>query len=186
MISPQLTSAPPPTILIVDDDPVFRSLTRDALTDTGLSVIEAADGREAVRYCSEAEPSLLVVDAMMPNMDGFALCRELRERDATRHTPILMVTGLHDHGALECAYKAGATDFAVKPIEWGNLAQRVRYILRNAGTLADLREALTEVEESPKKWSRSRRKAGARPAGRLARAPRPHRRNRRRRVRCRS
>ncbi|HXC27284.1 MAG TPA: response regulator [Stellaceae bacterium] len=126
-----------PTILIVDDDPVFRSLTRDSLTDTGLTVIEAADGSEALSHCREFDPSLLLVDAVMPNLDGFALCRELRSRSATRRTPIVMVTGLQDHKALDRAYNAGATDFIVKPVEWGSLAQRVRYALRNAGEFSD-------------------------------------------------
>lgn len=60
-----------PTILIVDDDPVVRSLMQDALEDEGFSVIEAEDGVEACRRCGEVVPSLMVVDAMMPNMDGF-------------------------------------------------------------------------------------------------------------------
>jgi two-component system cell cycle sensor histidine kinase PleC len=135
--TPALVARPAPTILIVDDDPVFRSLTRDSLTDTGLAVIEAADGGEALSRCHEFDPSLLLVDAVMPNLDGFALCRELRSRDATRRTPIVMVTGLQDHEALDRAYEAGATDFIVKPVECGSLAQRVRYVLRNAGEFSD-------------------------------------------------
>jgi two-component system, cell cycle sensor histidine kinase PleC len=135
---------PLPTILVVDDDAVFRSLTRAALIDNGLVVIEAADGIEAIDWCNKAEPSLLLVDAVMPNMDGFALCRELRSRAATRHTPIVIVTGLQDQSALDQAYEAGATDFIVKPIEWGTLAQRVRYVLRNAGEFAALRDKLPD------------------------------------------
>ena len=129
-----------PTILIVDDDPVFRSLTRDSLTDTGLTVIEAADGSEALSRCHEFDPSLLLVDAVMPNLDGYALCRELRSRDATQRTPIVMVTGLQDNEALDRAYEAGATDFIVKPVEWESLAQRVRYVLRNAGEFSDFQD----------------------------------------------
>jgi signal transduction histidine kinase len=135
--TPPLVAQLAPTILIVDDDPVFRSLSRDNLTDTGLTVIEAADGTEALSHCQEFDPSLLLVDAVMPNLDGFALCRELRGRDATRCTPIVMVTGLQDREALDRAYEAGATDFIVKPVEWGSLAQRVRYVLRNAGEFSD-------------------------------------------------
>src|SRR5665213_4089886 len=106
-----------PTVLIVDDDPVFRSLTRDALEDSGLRVIEAADGAEAGRRCAEARPSLVIVDMVMPGVDGFAVCRELRARDATRHTPILMATGLGQHDSIDKAYAAGASDFILKPIE---------------------------------------------------------------------
>lgn len=145
-----------PTILLVDDDPVFRSLAQDTLSDSGLSVIEATDGFEASRRCRELNPALLVVDVMMPNMDGFALCRELRGRDATRHVPILMVTGLDDRAALDKAYEAGATDFITKPIEWSSFPQRVRYMLRNANTLAALRQDPPELIE----WTANRVAAG--------------------------
>ena len=138
----------PKTVLVVDDDPVFRSLAADTLSGAGLSVIEAADGIDALRRCGEVDPSLLLIDAVMPNLDGFALCRILRNRGATRHLPIVMVTGLRDHQALEQAYEAGATDFIVKPIEWGSLAQRMRYVLRNAGTSADLRESLPNPQSA--------------------------------------
>jgi PleD family two-component response regulator/anti-sigma regulatory factor (Ser/Thr protein kinase) len=128
-----------PTILVVDDDPVFRSLTRDALESAGLAVIEAADGAEACRVCAEAPPSLLIADMMMPNMDGVALCRELRSRRATQHIPILVATGLHDHESVDTAYEAGATDFIVKPVEWETLPQRIRYMLRRASHFSSLR-----------------------------------------------
>src|SRR5579864_575665 len=82
-------AAAAPTILIVDDDPVVRSLMQAALEDEGYAVVEAADGIAAASLCREATPALLVVDAIMPNMDGFALCQELRRHAATRHVPIL-------------------------------------------------------------------------------------------------
>ena len=129
-----------PTILIVDDDQVVRILMRDSLEDEGWSVIEAEDGIAACRCCDEAAPSLLVVDAVMPNMDGFELCRELRDRATTRHVPILMATGLDDDGSIARAYEAGATDFIAKPINWLILNHRIRYMLRGARTLEDLRQ----------------------------------------------
>jgi PleD family two-component response regulator len=128
-----------PTILVVDDDPVFRSLTRDALEGAGLAVIEAADGAEACQVCTETTPALLIADMMMPNMDGFAMCRELRSRRATEKTPILVATGLHDHESVDTAYEADATDFIVKPVEWETLPQRVRYMLRRASHFSNLR-----------------------------------------------
>jgi diguanylate cyclase (GGDEF)-like protein len=129
-----------PTILIVDDDPVMRLLMRDALEDEGYSVIEADDGVAACQRCDEAAPSLLVVDVVMPNMDGFELCRVLRRRATTRHTPILMATGLDDHGSIATAYEVGATDFIAKPLNWLILNHRIRYMLRGARALEDLRE----------------------------------------------
>ena len=144
-----LPAATSPTILLVDDDPVFRSLAQDTLSDSGLSVFEATDGFDARRRCVELRPALLVIDVMMPNMDGLALCRKLRAHEATRHVPILMVTGLDDRAALDKAYEAGATDFITKPIDWGSFPQRIRYMLRNANTLSapgDEPEALVEPD----------------------------------------
>ena len=87
---------PAPTILIVDDDPVVRSLMQDSLEDEGFSVIEAEDGVQACGACDRTVPSLLIVDAIMPNMDGFELCRRLRAGRTTQYVPILMATGLDD------------------------------------------------------------------------------------------
>jgi diguanylate cyclase (GGDEF)-like protein len=138
--SMQPPDAPPPVILIVDDDPIVRSLMHGAFEDDGFSVIEAEDGAQACRRCDGMVPSLLVVDAVMPNMDGFELCRQLRQRVATRHVPILMATGLDDHDSIAKAYEAGATDFIAKPLNWQILHHRIRYILRGARTLEELRQ----------------------------------------------
>jgi len=128
------------TILIVDDDPVVRSLMQDALEDEGFAVVEAADGVEACEHCSKTVPSLLVVDALMPKMDGFELCQELRRGASTKHVPILMATGLDDHGSIAKAYEAGATDFIAKPLNWLILSHRIRYMLRGARAFEDLRQ----------------------------------------------
>ncbi|MBV8538550.1 MAG: response regulator, partial [Alphaproteobacteria bacterium] len=82
------------------------------------------------RVCETACPRLLIVDVMMPGMDGFELCRELRRRPDWAYVPILMTTGIEDVGAIAKAYEAGATDFIAKPIQWLVLRQRVRYMLR--------------------------------------------------------
>ena len=129
-----------PVILIVDDDPIVRSLMQDALEDEGFLVVEANDGVDACRRCDEIIPALLVVDAVMPNMDGFELCRVLRDRPETQHVPILMATGLDDHASISNAYEAGATDFIAKPLNWLILVHRIRYMLRGARTLEALRQ----------------------------------------------
>jgi signal transduction histidine kinase len=129
-----------PTLLIVDDDPVVRSLMRDALEDDGFTIIEAENGAEACACCDEIEPSLIIVDAIMPVMDGFTLCRELRSRPETAQTPILMATGLDDCGSIARAYEVGATDFISKPLNWLMLSQRIRYMLRAAHAFHELRE----------------------------------------------
>jgi DNA-binding response OmpR family regulator len=130
-----------PTIVIVDDDPVIRSIMQDNLEDEGYTVRAAQDGIEACQRCDETLPSLLIVDAVMPRMDGFELCRHLRQNLITQHLPILLATGLDDHGSITKAYEAGATDFIAKPLNWPILYQRIRYMLRDAHQLEDLRKS---------------------------------------------
>jgi signal transduction histidine kinase len=127
-------------ILIVDDDPIVRSFMRDALEDEGFTVVEAEDGAAACRVCAERLPVLLVVDVIMPQMDGFELCRELRSRPETRDVPILIATGLDDLSSIAKAYDAGATDFISKPLNWLILNHRVRYMLRAARAFNELRQ----------------------------------------------
>ncbi len=119
-----------PLILIADDDPIVRALMRATLEGEGFAVAEAGDGVDACRIFGECRPDLVIVDAVMPQMDGFGLCRELRRRPASAHVPILMATGLDDVASITAAYEAGATDFISKPINWFILSHRVRYMLR--------------------------------------------------------
>ncbi|MGH6882637.1 MAG: response regulator, partial [Hypericibacter sp.] len=116
-------------ILVVDDDDIIRSMMRAELEEEGFTVIEATDGEAAYRLCAESKPDLLVVDVIMPGMDGFELCRVLRNENATTYVPILMATGLDDVASIETAYEAGATDFISKPLTWVILTHRIRYML---------------------------------------------------------
>jgi signal transduction histidine kinase len=127
-------------ILIVDDDAIIRALMRAALEGEGFSVIEAESGEEACELAASRELSLLVVDVVMPGMDGYALCRELRRRPETEFVPILMATGLDDVESIHTAYVAGATDFIAKPLNWPLLCYRVRYILRAGRAFDELRQ----------------------------------------------
>ncbi len=131
----------PAVILIVDDDATLRFLMRETLEQDGFSVIEAGDGSEALKSFEENRPAMLISDVVMPEMDGFALCRELRKRPDATYVPVLMATGLDDIESIEKAYEAGATDFIAKPINWLILSHRVRYILRASRAFNALREA---------------------------------------------
>ncbi|HEV8680853.1 MAG TPA: response regulator [Stellaceae bacterium] len=137
-----MDAATPPTaasILIVDDDPVIRSLMRATLETDGFSVVEAADGLEGCRLYEEHRPDLLLVDVVMPRMDGYELCRELRGRPGSAFVPIVVATSLDDVPSIARAYEAGATDFIPKPISWLVLNHRVRYILRASRAFEELR-----------------------------------------------
>lgn len=118
------------TILLVDDQATIRFVAREALTGVGLSVIEASCAAEALAYLENELPDLILLDVVMPEMDGFELCELLRSRAETRHMPVLMMTSLDDDASIIKAYDAGATDFVNKPFRPILLSQRVRYMLR--------------------------------------------------------
>ncbi len=135
-------------ILIVDDDPVLRSLARAALENDGFKVEEAGDGEDACRVFDACTPQLLVVDVVMPLMNGYDLCRALRSRPTGIHVPILMATGLDDVESITQAYDAGATDFITKPLNWTILCHRVRYLLRASRALDEVHQARLALVKS--------------------------------------
>ena len=130
-----------PTVLIIDDDPIARLLAREALEQSGWSVEEAENGRLGVEAFVHHPPDLVLLDIMMPEMDGFAVCLELRRSPKGTHTPILIMTGLEDYPSITQAYEAGATDFIVKPINGLLLGHRARYMLRAGQAMQELRDS---------------------------------------------
>jgi predicted signal transduction protein with EAL and GGDEF domain/FixJ family two-component response regulator len=125
-------------VLLVDDDEVNLMLTAIALRERGFEVIEVIDGATALEQVDALEPDLIVLDALMPGLDGFDTCRLLRQRAGYAQMPVLMLTGLDDDASIERAYRAGATDFFVKSTQWSLLAGRLRYMLRAARTRIEL------------------------------------------------
>ncbi|HTT10208.1 MAG TPA: EAL domain-containing protein [Burkholderiaceae bacterium] len=120
-------------VLLVDDDGVARLLTASALTERGFRVTEAAGGTAALELFASEAPDIVVLDALMPDLDGFATCERLRRLPGGEHVPVLMLTGLDDETSIARAYEAGATDFFVKTnSQWTLLAERLRYLLRSS------------------------------------------------------
>ena len=142
-------------ILVVDDDPGACLVMRETLESAGFAVIEASDGVEGCRQYEEHHPDLLLVDIIMPRMDGYELCRELRKRPQSANVPIVMVTGLDDVSSIARAYDAGATDFMSKPGNWAILNYRVRYVLR-AEELRRNQERLIAAKEVAEEANRSK------------------------------
>jgi two-component system sensor histidine kinase/response regulator len=130
----------PTTILVVDDDAIVREVMSAALEDAGFQVTTAADGESAVDICMQNPPDLVIADVLMPGMDGFQLCEELRRRPETEYIPILVATGLDDVPSIVKAFDVGATDFINKPIKWVILNYRVQYMLRTSRVASALRE----------------------------------------------
>ena len=125
-------------ILVVEDSRMIRMLSRDALEDVGLSVIEAGDGRTGLNLFLEQSPDLVLLDVNMPELDGFAVCEAIRSETKGANVPIVMMTASDDLESIKRAYEAGATDFAAKPVNWAILSHRVRYMLRMSQALNDL------------------------------------------------
>ena len=137
-----------PHLLIVDDDPVLRLLTAQTLQAEGYRVAEAEHGKAAMD-CLEAEaPDLILLDVLMPEMDGFAFCSWLRVQPRWQCLTVLMMTGLDDSESVRQAFEAGATDFIAKPINWSILVQRVRFLLRASQTLGALAASREELAEA--------------------------------------
>lgn len=129
------------SILIVDDDEGQRLLAGASLQQGGFAILQAGSGEQALEVFQQHQPDLVLLDVVMPGMDGFATCAALRSLAGGRTLPIVMVTGLDDVESIEQAYQVGATDFLTKPIQWLILHQRVRYILRASWTLRDLQNS---------------------------------------------
>lgn len=115
------------TILIVDDDPHIRELLRFYLQKDGYKTIEAADGQDALQQLEERSVHLAVVDIMMPNVDGYQLCKEIRN---DYDIPVLMLTAKGGILDKEKAYLAGTDDYIVKPFEPKEVLFRIKALLR--------------------------------------------------------
>ena len=114
-------------LLVVDDDPHLRELVRHFLQNEGFTVHEAADGVDALAKLESIKADLIILDVMMPNMDGWQLCRELRENS---DIPVLMLTAKGETAQKVKGFRLGADDYLVKPFEPAELVARVKALLR--------------------------------------------------------
>lgn len=135
----------PPSVLIVDDDPGTRMLLGAALEMAGFLVSSAADGTAALTEFRAQPTDCVILDVVMPGMNGFETCAALRAMPECRHVPILMQTSLDDMESVNRAYTAGATDFSSKGINPMLLAQRVKFLVRAKQTQDQLRASEARV-----------------------------------------
>ncbi len=131
----------PARILVVDDDVMTRFLVSETLGQAGFHIEQAENGRQALEMFESVRPDLITLDVIMPELDGFATCVELRRRSHGAQVPILMLTGLDDYESINQAFTAGATDFITKPINFTLLEHRVRYLLRASDIMTNLRKS---------------------------------------------
>ncbi len=135
----------PPLIFVIDDDKSMRMLLRLALEQEGYQVLEAQDGVACLAAYQRQKPDAILLDAVMPGMDGFTCCTELRTLKGST-VPVLMITVLDDIDSVEQAFAVGATDYITKPIHWAVLRHRVYYLLQQSRLSKQLESANLELE----------------------------------------
>jgi len=119
----------PPLILVVDDDRSMRTLLTLALQQDGYRVAQSSTGEQGLSDFQRLHPDMLLMDAMMPGMDGFECCQTIQSLNQSIPVPLLMITVLDDQASVDRAFAAGAQDYITKPIHWAVLSQRVKRLL---------------------------------------------------------
>ena len=117
-------------ILIVEDDLELLELLRLSLKHAGLAVATATNGIEALKKARSVAPDLIVLDLVLPELDGFAVCETLRKNPATAATPVILLTGLTSEFARYAGLEAGANECVIKPVSPKALVSRIRHCLR--------------------------------------------------------
>lgn len=134
----------PPLILIVDDEKTLRLVLSRAMEQEGYQVSEAENGHQCLAFCQNQLPDIILLDAMMPVMDGFICCAQLQDLYGQKCPPVLMITGLNNQESVDRAFEAGATDYITKPIHWAVLRQRVRRLLHTHWVMAELHRKIEQ------------------------------------------
>jgi PleD family two-component response regulator len=119
-------------ILIADNDDLIRAMLSTVLEKEGYRVIEACNGEQCLEAYKVFHPDLVILDSIMPEMDGFTCCRELSAIPDSKNTPILMITSLDDSESMYQAFMAGATNYIPRPIPWVLLRHRVRWLIQGS------------------------------------------------------
>lgn len=140
-------------VLIADDEPTNRRTMQLILEKAGCTVTEAHDGAEAVRLALQNPPDLALIDVIMPELDGFEACRQIKGNKKTRNTPVIMVTSLQNIKDLEKGFNAGATDYVTKPFNARELLVRVKNSL-------SLKQSTDELRTQERRLSREIELAG--------------------------
>ncbi|RLA41262.1 MAG: diguanylate phosphodiesterase [Gammaproteobacteria bacterium] len=117
-------------LLIVDDDRTIRLALKNIFTDQQFLIFEARNGQQAISFCKHDTPDIILMDAIMPEVDGFEACKTIRALPNLNETPILMITSLEDDEAINQAFSSGATDYITKPLNFTVLKERVSRLLQ--------------------------------------------------------
>ena len=122
-----------PRVLVVDDEPDFSELAAFNLRRAGYEVQQAANGLDALQITRETLPDLVLLDVMLPEVDGFAVCEYIRKNPRTARIPVLLVTACCTDLSRSIGLEAGATGYLTKPVSPRELVQQVEHVLRESG-----------------------------------------------------
>ena len=137
-----------PLALIIDDDPSMRIAMQAALTKTGFDVQEADCGQKGIELFQTDRPDLILLDVVMPGLDGYQTCTEIRNLPGGTYVQILMVTGLDDTDSTERAFEVGANGFIAKPINWAMLGHRGKYMIRAGRAFQELDKSKSRLAKT--------------------------------------
>ncbi|SDF71510.1 MULTISPECIES: response regulator transcription factor [unclassified Duganella] len=129
-------------VLVVDDVPENLAVLHDALDESGYTVLVANNGEAALLRAAEAQPHIILLDAIMPGMDGFETCRQLKSNLATRHIPVIFMTGLTEAEHVVNAFDAGGNDYVTKPLRTSEVLARIASHMQTARLVDQARSAL--------------------------------------------
>lgn len=132
-------------VLVTDDDAAVRSMIVRML-EREYTILEASNGNECLALFDKHTPDIILLDAMMPELDGFAACEAIRKRPDGADVPILMVTALDQGEAIDRAFRVGATDYLTKPVQWAVLRKRVQRLIQARQADVNLKEKIEQLD----------------------------------------
>jgi DNA-binding response OmpR family regulator len=141
----QVSSEAQPRVMIVDDTPANLAFLSDALEDAGYQVLVALNGMTALRQLDLVRPDLILLDAIMPGLDGFQICERLKARDDTRAIPVIFMTALTDTADVVRGFDHGAVDYLTKPVREAEVLARIAAHLGRARDLRRLEQRVSAL-----------------------------------------
>ncbi len=135
-------------ILVVDDSPETLGMLNDALEDAGMTTLVALDGKQAIKIATKMKPDIILLDAIMPNMDGFETCAALKQDPQLAMVPVIFMTGLSDTENIVKGFEVGGVDYVTKPIKPLELIARMHTHLSNARMAKQAHNALDSTGQN--------------------------------------
>ena len=126
-----MKAVPTEKILLVDDVPANLAVLTAALEPEGYEIFAAHNGAAALKVAAKARPDLILLDIMMPELDGFETCRRLKQNEATRDIPVIFITARNEMESVVAGFRAGGLDYVVKPFQADEVLSRVKTHLRS-------------------------------------------------------